>query len=91
MNVNPGEIQFFRGELFRLRGAEGDTERALAEYEKAARAGSHPPQMYRAMGLLYKKSKRTKDAVKAFQNYLASCTDCSDRKMVLHMIRELER
>jgi len=34
--ANLGELHFFKGELHRLRGKEGDIERALTEYEKAA-------------------------------------------------------
>lgn len=85
------ELSYFKGELYRLRGREGDAERALAEYKKAACSGSPLPEMYRAMGLLYSRSEKKQEAIEAFQAYLQNCTDCEDRQMILHMIEEMKR
>lgn len=84
---DPGEVHFFKGELFRLRGEEGDIEKALVEYEKAAQMNSAVPEMYRAMGLLYSKKGKHREAIKAFNEYLVYCAECSDREMVMHMIK----
>jgi predicted Zn-dependent protease len=87
----PAELHFFMGELYRLRGKEGDTKKALTEYEEAAQSPTPPTDVYRAMGLLYYKTGKRKEAVDAFSRYLELCYECSDRKMILHMIQEIER
>lgn len=85
---NPGEIHFFKGELFRLRADEGDIQEAIKEYEKALQSGYKNPETYRAMGLLCLKAGKRKEAMDAFNHYLESCPDCTDRKMIQHMMKE---
>jgi predicted Zn-dependent protease len=75
-DVNQGDLRFFKGELYRLRGNEGDVERALAEYEKAAQTDSPPSEMHRAIGLLCIKVGKKKEALNALNNYLDCCPEC---------------
>lgn len=88
---NQGELRYFSGELYRLRGQEGDTERALAEYEKATRAGTPPPDVYRAMGLLYSRAGKKQEAIEAFETYLQTSSECTDRKMIQYLIEEMKQ
>ena len=90
-DINKGKLQFFKGELYRLRGKKGDIQRALTEYKKAAQTDSPPPETYRAMGLLYMKVGKKKQAVNAFNRYLEFCAECSDKKMLLHLIKEIKK
>lgn len=85
------ELHFCKGELYRLRGEDGDNEKALQEYEIAAQMGSPPPETYRAMGLIYMKDNRKEEAVNAFNTYLELSSEPSDEQMILHMIKEIEQ
>lgn len=86
-----GEIHFFRGELFRLRNKEGDLAKALAAYEEAAQSKGYPPELHRSMGLILQKMGRRQEAVEAMRKYLESSPGCADRKMIEHMIKEMEK
>jgi hypothetical protein len=50
--VGTGELHFFKGELYRVRAGDGDTDRALAEYAWAVAAGDAPAQTFRSIGIL---------------------------------------
>jgi len=63
----------------------------LTEYEEAAQKGSPSPEMYRAMGLRCIKAGKKKEAGNAFGRYLDCCPKCSDGKMILHIIKEIEQ
>lgn len=84
-----GELFYYKGELFRIRGKEGDSARALAEYEHAMQSGAVIPEMFRAMGLIYQKQGERQNAVKALNRYLELSPDCTDAKMVKFMIEEM--
>jgi len=84
--ARPGELYYFKGELYRLRNGEGDQEKALAAYEKARSTDVYPPETLRALGLLYNRMG-DKDRSKAFfEGYLELRPDCKDREMILHML-----
>ena len=84
------DLLYLKGELYRLRGKEGDIDKALSVYENARAAGSPPSEIYRSMGLLYSKSGRTAEAIASFQAYLENCADCSDSQMITHMIEGMK-
>lgn len=87
---NPGEIHFFRGELYRLRGEEWDDSRALAAYDDALRTGDAPPETYRSRGLVYMRVDEPARARAAFRDYLAARPDASDRRMIESYLATLE-
>lgn len=86
-----GELHFFRGELYRHRDQDGDTQKALEEYQEASKTGYFPPEAHREMGLLYRRSGDRQEAVQAFKKYLECAPQASDRKMIDHMIKEMEK
>lgn len=84
-----GEIQFFRGELFRLRGEDGDDEMAIAAYETAQRLGGAPPELYRSLGTIYYASGRRQEAGQAFERYLEENPSADDREMIRYYIDQI--
>lgn len=86
-----GELRFFRGELFRLRNREGDLGRALAEYMEAEQSTGCPPEIHRSQGLIHRKIGNRRQAADAFRKYLQSAAGCADRKMIEHVIEEMEK
>ncbi len=87
----PGEILFFQGEIHRMRAREGDLEKALAYYEKAAAHEPVPVAVYRAMGLLHWKLGHRGQARTYLQDYLDRSPQASDREMIRAYLRELEQ
>ena len=87
----PGEILFFQGEIHRMRAREGDLEKALAYYAKAATHEPVPVAVYRAMGLLHWKLGQRSQARTYLQDYLDRSPQASDREMIRAYLRELEQ
>ncbi|MCZ6483650.1 MAG: M48 family metallopeptidase [Alphaproteobacteria bacterium] len=96
--VDAGELHFFRGELYRLRGKkadgdkEGDTDdqdKALAAYAKALDAGGVPPEIHRSMGLIYLKSGQSEKAWAAFAKYLELSPDADDLEIIKSMMQPM--
>lgn len=78
----PPEADFYLGEAYRLRAAEGDTTRAFAAYSGAsARAPWFaPPQ--RALGVHHLKQANYPEAIHYLENYLRLAPEAKDRKYV---------
>ena len=83
---NVGELQFYRGELFRMRGGDGDLDKAMAAYREAENSDGPPPELFRSMGLVYVKKGESEQAHQAFSRYLALKPDADDREMILMMM-----
>ena len=77
-----GEIDFFRGEVFRLRAEPGDADRAMAAYEAAKERPGAPPEMFRSQGLLHRQLGREEEARAAFRRYLEQHPRAQDAEMI---------
>ena len=86
----PGELHYYWGELYRLRGHDGDLENSLECYERAASSEDAPPVVYRDMGLVHWKLGNEKSARENFKAYLEQSPRASDHAMVRAYLRELE-
>lgn len=78
----PGELLFFKGELYRLRDEQDDVKRALESYATAVDKNGCPPEAYRSMGVLYRKSGDRDAAREAFGRYLKLRPDATDREII---------
>lgn len=78
----PGEIDYYTGELYRLRDDDGDSERAVTAYRRALAAPGAPAAAHRQLGLTLRRLGRTTEAQAAFRAYLAAAPQASDRAMV---------
>ena len=85
-----GEIQFFQGELYRLRAESGDEARAIVAYEKAIGAGDAPAEAYRSFGLVLMNARERSRARAALDRYLELRPDATDREMIREYVKRLE-
>ena len=84
---NPAELLFFKGELRRLRGEDGDDATALDFYSKAlAAAGAIPAELHRSQGILLLRFGDEPGAVDAFRRYLGAAPEAGDRRFIEQMI-----
>jgi tetratricopeptide (TPR) repeat protein len=86
----PEEVHYFRGELFRLRGNEGDLEKALECYTEAASFDDVPPVVYRDMGLVHWKLGHDMQAREYLEAYIEKSPQASDQEMIRAYLLELE-
>lgn len=96
--VAEDKIAFYRGEVFRRRGNEGDPDaeeldgrrddidRAFDHYRKAADMNTQIPEAYRSLGLMYEAKDMPSKAKQAYLKYLELMPDAKDAKMIKYMI-----
>ena len=82
MGIPLSNIEFYRGEAFRIRGGEGDDEKAVQAYERAIRGDSPLPRAFRELGYLEYKRGNRENAKEYFREFLARTPDASDRAMI---------
>ena len=87
----PVLVEFFRGELARLRRGEGDVDVAMSHYQRAVGMDSAPPVAYRELGYLQMKAGNFQSALHNFSSYLAAQPEASDHEMMRFYIQSLEQ
>ncbi len=88
--VGLGELYFFQGELFRLRGNQGDKRKAIAAYQRAIETGSAPAETHRALGLVLLQAGEAEKARASFARYLQEQPEAEDREMIQVYLRQRE-
>ena len=87
--VYQSEYLCARGEVYRLRGKEGDLEASLTDFKAAAQSGAEPPQTHRGLGFVYRSRNAPADAKASFQRYLELDPQAPDAAMIKTYIEEL--
>lgn len=84
-----GELLFFKGELYRLRGEEGDGEKAVTAYTQAIAERDAPPEVFRSLAFVEWSLGHHEEARQAFERYLEFAPGADDRLMIESHIEEL--
>ncbi len=88
--VGLGQLHFFQGELYRLKGESEDKEKAIAAYQKALEFPDAPPKTHRALGLYFFKAEEKAKARIAWWRYLDLRPEADDQAMIREYIRQME-
>lgn len=83
-------VQFHRGEAYRLRGENGDLDRALDDYRAAAAESNAPPPAFRGIGLIARQRGQAAEARQAFARYLQLVPEAPDAALIRNYLSELE-
>lgn len=83
----PAQVHYYRGEVYRLRGEDGDIDNAISAYRKAIAEDNVPPELYKSYGLSLQRAGLQDEADKAFSTYLELATDAPDLKLIQSMIK----
>jgi predicted Zn-dependent protease len=83
------ELAFARGEVYRLRGKDGDLDAAIADYRTAVGIGGEPPETHRGMGAIYRIRKQVPEARASFQRYVEAAPNAPDVLMIKSYLEEL--
>jgi predicted Zn-dependent protease len=83
-----GQLWYAKGEVYRLRGEEGDATRALAAYAKALETKSAPPETYRSIALVELKSGTRDRARAALDAYLKLKPDAADAEALRGLVSQ---
>ena len=84
-----GELQYYLGEAYRRRNADGDAGNAMAAYEAAIAATDAPNAAHRGLGLVALKAGQKNVAREEFQKYLSLVPMASDRDTVEYYLATL--
>lgn len=82
LGIDPALTSFYRGEMYRQRGAEGDAILARDAYLASAATGHPIPEAYRNLGYIYTKAGDTSAARDNFRKYLEAAPLADDRAMI---------
>lgn len=83
------EFHFYLGELYRLRGDDGDNERAVSSYLTALKLADPPSEVHRSLGLAHWRNGRYAEARTAFENYLRAAPQADDKAMIESYLDQL--
>jgi beta-barrel assembly-enhancing protease len=84
-----GVIEYFRGEINRLRRAEGDRDRAIQHYNNAIAQPDAPAAAWRELGEYAARDSRNAEAATYFTTYLQRAPDAGDKALVEARIAQL--
>ena len=85
-----GLVEFYRGELYRLRHDDGDEERALEHYRRAIAAADAPAEAHRSLGLMLRRMGDEAGAWQQLSLYLERTPDASDASMIESYLEDLQ-
>ncbi|MEN8260732.1 MAG: tetratricopeptide repeat protein [Pseudomonadota bacterium] len=86
---NIGELHYFQGELYRLRGKEGDAKKARDAYLSAIAVKGAPPETFRELGLLYIDLGEKEKARSALGSYIEHKPSAQDLQMIRRYLEDL--
>ena len=87
--VSPALVQFFRGEVFRLRRNDGDARAALTAYDAAMTGEDVPVEVHRGRGLVLWDLGQETAAREAFERYLAEAPEAEDKLLIENYLAKL--
>jgi hypothetical protein len=77
-----------RGEVFRLRNAQGDLDLAMGDYLNALQAGDAPPETHRGIGFIHRSRANHAEARASFQRYLEAAPQAPDAGLIKSYLEE---
>ena len=81
-----GAVYYYKGEMYRQRGEEGDEDLALSAYHAATQYADAPTEVFRARGQIFQRKGLKTEARDSFAEYVRRSPDAKDRKMIEFMI-----
>ncbi|MCH7943646.1 MAG: M48 family metallopeptidase [Proteobacteria bacterium] len=85
-----GELHYIQGELYRLRGGDGDEALAIEAYYRALDEDGAPPETHRDLGLVLMRNHRSIEARDSLRAYLDAAPEAEDRAMIRSYLGKLE-
>lgn len=77
-----GEVLYYKGELYRRRGKDGDEAIALGFYHEACETAGAPPEAFRSVGVMRWRKGEKEAAREYFRRYLTLKPQAGDREMI---------
>lgn len=88
LNGDDPEWLYGRGEALRQRGRDEDVASAVADLQRGALRTKAPPELFRSLGLLYRKQQEAASADAAFEKYLSLAPEAGDAGLIKSYLTE---
>ena len=85
-----GVVEYYRGEVYRLRRGDGDAAQAAQRYAAAVVYPDAPAAAWRELGDIALRENRNEDAAQFFASYLERAPDAPDRALVEARLAQLQ-
>lgn len=82
-------VDFFYGELYRLRGEAHDLDKATEAYQRAIQMPEGIGEAHKQLGYIYLKNKKNVEAKQQFSLYLEKSPEASDSAMINYYLSNL--
>jgi len=89
MGLEPGLVDYYRGEMYRQRGGDGDAEAARQSYLRSISYDPPYPPAFRNLGYLALKAGDPAGARRYFEQYLALSPEADDHEMIKFYLEDL--
>jgi hypothetical protein len=84
-----GVVEYFRGEIHRIRRGESDREQAIQHYTNAIAQPDAPAAAWRELGEYAARDNRNTEASALFTTYLERAPDAPDKALIEARITQL--
>lgn len=84
-----GIVEYFRGEINRIRRGEGDRARAIQHYTNAIAHPDAPAAAWRELGEYASRDQRNEEAISFFTTYLDRAPNAGDRALIEARVAQL--
>jgi Zn-dependent protease with chaperone function len=84
-----GLVEFYRGEIHRIRRGEGDRERAVQHYANSTAQPDAPAAAWRELGEYAARDQRNAEAAAYFTSYLERAPNAEDRALIEARLAQL--
>lgn len=88
LGIDPALIDYYRGEMYRQRAADGDAVLARDAYLASVATGHAVPEAYRNLGYIYTKAGDAAAGRDWFRKYLEAAPEADDRAMIEFYLEE---
>ncbi len=89
LGVDHNQVEYFRGEMYRQRAADGDLELARQAFERATGGEAPVSDAYMQLGYIHLKENDLGKAASDFKKYLEVKPDADDRAMIEFYLQEI--
>jgi predicted Zn-dependent protease len=83
-------VRYARGEVYRLREAPGDLDRAVLDLVQATSVADAPPAVWRSLGLVRRRQGDAPAAATAFERYVMLAPQAGDAGLIRSYLSELK-
>ena len=81
---------FARGEIYRQRADKGDQQLSMNDLSQSSQLDKPPVEVFRALGLVYRKQQKSDLALQSFEKYLALAPEAADASLIKNYITDLK-